>query len=146
MKLLNIDEACEDGEAKYYAAVLFDNAATTLLAGTIDLPAIETPDGPLVAYNIYLSADYKKMKADPSLPESLKSLLDEDKLSLEAEFTSQSLEGWHVLRTPTPLAGDQLRETLSAIHQTLESQFYSKSRSQIGAVKDNLIMQEVYKI
>jgi len=144
--MINIDEVCKDGEAKYYAAVLFDNAAMTLLAGTFTESAIETPGGPLVAYNVYRSDEYQKMEKDASLPESLKSKLREHNPNLEANFTSPSLEGWHVLRTPTQLAGEQLRETLTAIQKTLDSQFYSKSQSRLGTVRDSLVMEEVYKI
>lgn len=143
--MINIADVCKDGKAKYYAAVLFDNAATTLFAGTLTESAIETPSGPLVIYNVYKSDNYQRMEADPSLPKSLKSKLRKYGPNLEDEFTSPSLEGLHVLRTPTPLAGQQLRKTLTIIQKTLESQFFSKSQGRFGTVRDSLVMEKVYR-
>lgn len=149
--MVNIDEICQDGEAKYYAAVLFDNAAITVSTGAFSgNPPIKTPDGPLVVYNVYRADEYQRMEADLSLPASIKSKI-KSKLrghnpDFKTDFTTPSLEGWHVLRTPTPLAGDQLRETLTAIQRTLGSQFYSKSLGQLGTVRDSLVMEYVYKV
>ena len=144
--MIPIDEVCQDGEAKYYAAVLRNNAATRLFASTFIEPAITTPHEPLVVYNVYRADSYRRMESDPSLPPSIKSRLQEHKLDLKSEFTTPCLEGWHVLRTPTPLAGDQLRGVLTAIQERLNADFFSRSQGQMRTIRDNAVMEEVYKI
>ena len=127
--MINIEQSLQDNEPKYYAAVLGDNAATPLLAGVLatqldgtllEIPAIETPDGRLVAYNIYRADEYGKMHADPAIPKGIKELVFQEILPnsyRDRALTSKDVEGWHVIRTPTPLSGDQLLEVLVTIQQ-----------------------------
>ena len=143
--MINIDEVCEDGEAKYYAAVLSNNAAMLLLAHT-SAEAITTPSGSLIGYNVYRVSEYRLMEADSCLPESIKSKLREYDPNLNAEFTTPSLEGLHVLRTPTPLAGNKLRETLTVIQERLGVPFYNKRNCESEIVRDSLVIEEVYKL
>ena len=148
--MISIDEVCSDGEAKHWAAVLSDSAATILIAGTPKERAIETEGQPLVVYNVYKSIDYNRMLADSFLPLEIKlGFKNSDltsKFPLTAKFTSESLMGWHVLRTLVPLAGRELKEVLTSIQIILGSEFYIKSRERIGVVRDCLIMEEVYRV
>lgn len=144
--MVNIDEVCRDGEPKYWAGIFFDNAAITLLSGDFR----EFPNFPkFTAYNVYHPEDFTKMENDSSLPDSIKSnlrTLRDHEPSRDPEFTSPSLEGQHVLRTPTASAGEQLRDVLTPIQMALDSQFYSKSRQELGTIRDSLGMEEVYQI
>ena len=156
MNMINIEQALQDNEPKYYVAILRDNAATPLLAGVfatqldgtlLEIPAIETPDGELVAYNIYRTDEYRKMHDDPAIPQGIKALVFQEilpNIHRGTALTSDDIEGWHVIRTPTPLSGDQLLEVLVTIQQTLDTFFYNKAQRQVIKLRDSVVMEEVY--
>ncbi len=131
--MTNIDELCEDGKARYYAAILFDNAAMTLLTDS----KLTKITGEFVVYNLCKEDEYDNMKKDPHISHEVKGQI------LISAFNRQ-LEGWHVIRTEKPLEETQLEQASDAIQEKLNDAFYSKSRMQLGTIRDSLVMQELY--
>lgn len=147
--MIDIEKACQDNEARYYAAVFFDNAAMVLLGGTFCAPPFNTPQGRLVAYNIHRADGYHAMEKDPNLPRSIKSIarkIKEKHPSSESDFSYPHLDGWYVIRTPAPLAGSELRGVLKRIERALNSGFYSKSLGMDATIRYCLKKEMVYRI
>lgn len=142
--MINIETLCAQTTPQYYAAIMRDNAAMHLITGAfIGKPPLITPTGELINYNIYLRENYRRMEEDSGLPKCIKAEIRRHVHSGEHRLTSPALEGWHVLRTPTPLAGQQLREVLTEIQARLEMSFYSTSLGLVP-LRRCIVMEEVY--
>ena len=142
--MINIDEACSDSSAKYWAIILKDYASEVLLALTAKTPCLRFNGKPLLVYNVHRVDGYKSADEDPFLPQGIKLKLREKKPRVFGKISSGSLEGWHVLRTQFPLAGEELKEALSAIHKALKSDIYSTGKQRLR-IEDCIVLESIYE-
>ena len=142
--MISIDEACSDSSAKYWAIILKDCASEVLLARTATTPGLRFDGRPLLVYDVDRVYGYKSANEDPFLPQGIKLRLREKKPRVFGKISPESLEGWRVLRTQFPLAGQELKEALSAIHEALESDLYSTGKTRLR-IKDCIVLESVYE-
>lgn len=142
--MLSIDQLCQDNVAKYYAAILKENAAVPLQGGGFGVTGLETPERKLVLYNIFRKDGFEKMYKDELVPDSLKSRVVQETRPQGRSSQRERIKGWHVLRTEKALQGEELRDFLSDLEKTMDSGFYSKSTGRIVKIATCLIEEKVY--
>ncbi len=154
----------DDPVPKVYAAMFRANAAMMLFAKGLYAgkeiekhSPVETPDGKLIAYNIFRADDYAKMMSDEYVPMGIKQLSKimwgDSKASPEVKMMNphgeeiiqllpDSLKGVHVIRTPKPYRGEILRNVYEDILNCCKIAFYDRETEETRLVLDNLIFED----
>ena len=144
--MLSIDQLCQDNVAKYYAAILKENAAILLIGGGFGVTGVETPDRKLVMYNVFREDKYDSMINDEFLPDLMKHFVMRKAQPNGESFQRKNIKGWHVVRTENALQGEELRSFLTALEKTLDSEFYSKPTGRIVTIRNSLEYADVYSL